>query len=69
MQMKKLKIYLNGFYLAQKACVNQNENLKKNLPTKIYIDRKDSLSNTKKLRSITNENEVKNILSKNGFKL
>tara|TARA_Y100000992_G_C21257077_1_gene489115 strand:+ start:58 stop:1167 length:1110 start_codon:yes stop_codon:yes gene_type:complete len=51
----------------RKACVNQNENLKKNLPTKIYIDRKDSLSNTKKLRSITNENEVKNILSKNGF--
>ncbi len=51
----------------RQVCVNQKENLKKNLPTKIYIDRKDSSSNTKNLRSITNENEVKKILNKYGF--
>mgnify|MGYP001279076892 CR=1 FL=1 len=38
-----------------------------NYPSKIYIDRKDSVSNNKKLRSILNENEVKNLLKKNDF--
>ena len=35
---------------------------------KIYIDRKDSTSNTKKLRSIINEDEIKLFLEKHGFK-
>jgi len=38
------------------------------LPKKIYIDRNDSLANTKGLRLITNENEVKRTLINNGFK-
>lgn len=37
-------------------------------PKKIYIDRSDSESNTKKLRSITNEREVKEFLKNKGFK-
>ncbi len=38
-------------------------------PTKIYIDRKDSVSNNRNLRSIINENEVKHVLKKNNFKI
>jgi len=38
-------------------------------PKKIYIDRSDSKSNSAKFRSITNEEEVKNFLLKNGFTL
>jgi len=37
-------------------------------PKKIYIDRSDSTSNTRSLRLIINENEVKNFLNNNGFK-
>ena len=36
-------------------------------PKKVYIDRSDTSSNTKKLRSIVNENEVKDFLNSNGF--
>ena len=36
-------------------------------PKKFYIDRSDSKSNNKNLRKITNEEDVKNILEKNGF--
>ncbi len=42
---------------------------KKNYPDKVYIDRSDSISNTKKLRSITNEDIVKDFLKKRGFKI
>ena len=41
----------------------------RNFPKKIYIDRSDSISNTKALRSITNEDEVKNIVQEFGFKI
>ena len=37
-------------------------------PKKIFIDRSDSSANTKGLRLITNENEVKNFLIRNDFK-
>ena len=36
-------------------------------PKKFYIDRSDSKSNTRHLRKIINENEVKDLLKKNGF--
>jgi len=36
-------------------------------PKKIYIDRRDSSSNVKDLRLITNENEIKEFLEKEGF--
>ena len=39
----------------------------KKLPTKFYIDRKDSKSNHRHLRKIINEDEVKFFLKKNGF--
>ena len=43
-----------------KSSLLSNHDLnKKNYPPKIYIDRKDSISNNKNLRSILNENEVK----------
>lgn len=38
-------------------------------PKKIYIDRKDSTSNNKKLRTIINEDEVKDLLKKYDFKI
>jgi capsular polysaccharide biosynthesis protein len=38
------------------------------LPKKIYIDRSDSSSNTRNLRLIINESEVKSFLIDNGFK-
>ncbi len=39
-----------------------------NLPKKIYIERTDSKSGHGKMRSIINENEVKDFLEKQGFK-
>lgn len=43
-------------------------NQKDLFPKKIYIDRRESTSNVKDLRLIINENEVKNFLTKCGFK-
>ena len=40
-----------------------------NLPKKFYIDRSDSISNLRHTRKITNEEEVKNLLIKNGFSI
>ena len=51
--------------MAEKFITRQNHDLnKKNYPSKIYIDRKDSVSNNKNLRSILNENEVKSFFEK-----
>ena len=51
-----------------KSSLLSNHDLnKKNYPPKIYIDRKDSISNNKNLRSILNENEVKAFLKKKDF--
>ena len=53
-------------WLKEKYINNEiNDNL--NLPKKIYIDRSDSSSNTRDLRLIINENEVKSFLKNNGF--
>ncbi len=41
----------------------------KNFPKKIFIDRSDSTSNVNYLRTIQNEEEVKNYLSRIGFKI
>ena len=53
-------------WLKQKYISNEINN-KSIFPKKIYIDRSDSSSNTKNLRLIINENEVKQFLTKNGF--
>lgn len=55
-------------WLKEKFLKNYNNNLnKKDLPKKIYIDRGDSTSNVANLRTIINEDEIKNFLEKNGF--
>jgi len=43
------------------------DTLEKNYPKKIYIDRSDSTSNVAQLRSLVNEDEIKNYLIKKGF--
>ncbi len=48
------------------VCIKKSENIK-SMQKKIYIDRKDSTANTRYLRSIINETEVKNMLKKEGF--
>lgn len=40
-----------------------------NYPKKFYIDRSDAISNLSHTRKITNENDVKDILKKNGFSI
>ncbi len=51
------------------VCLDKKKFDNKNYPAKIYIDRKDSISNNKKLRSIVNEDEVKDLLQKYNFKI
>jgi len=53
-------------WLKQKFIKN-NPKSEKNYSKKIYLDRSDSTSNVKNLRSIINEHEVKNYLAKKGF--
>jgi len=53
----------------KKKFIKKNVNEKVNFSKKIYIDRGDSISNVKDLRSITNEEEVKQFLLQNGFKI
>ena len=48
------------------VCIKKSENIK-SMQKKFYIDRKDSTANTRYLRSIINETEVKNMLKKEGF--
>ena len=48
--------------------MSEEKNNEEKYPRKIYIDRSDSSSNTKDLRLILNENEVKSFLAKEGFK-
>ena len=48
--------------------INSRSNNNLNLPKKIYIDRSESSSNTKDLRLITNEDEVKKFLINKGFR-
>ena len=52
-------------WLKKKYLVDQREN--KKYPSKIYIDRSDSESNTKHLRKILNEEDVVNLLKGRGF--
>ena len=47
--------------------IKENPENKKKFSNKIYLDRSDSKSNVKNLRSIINEEEVKNYLVKEGF--
>ncbi len=51
------------------VCLDKKKFNNKNYPSKIYIDRKDSVSNTRKLRSIINEDQVKDLLKKYNFKI
>ena len=53
----------------KKKFIKKNINEKVNFSKKIYIDRGDSISNIKDLRSITNEEEIKQFLLQNGFKI
>ena len=55
-------------WLKSKFIQNNKKNNKK-FSKKIYLDRSDSKSNIKSLRSITNEDEVKNFLTKEGFQM
>ena len=52
------------FEWLKKKYISNEINSKSSLPKKIYIDRTDSSSNTKALRLIINENEVKQFLTK-----
>ena len=51
----------------RKKFLNNQVDDKKLFPSKFYIDRKDSTSNTKDLRKIVNEDQIKKILEKNGY--
>jgi capsular polysaccharide biosynthesis protein len=53
----------------KKKFIKKNINEKVNFSKKIYIDRGDSVSNVKDLRSISNEEEIKQFLLQNGFKI
>ena len=53
----------------KKKFIKKNINEKVNFSKKIYIARSDSISNIKDLRSITNEEEIKEFLLQNGFKI
>ena len=53
----------------KKKFIKKNINEKVDFSKKIYIDRSDSVSNVKDLRSITNEEEIKQFLLQNGFKI
>ena len=55
-------------WLKEKFLKNKPKKEKK-IPKKIYLDRSDSKSNVKNLRSVTNENEVKKYLSDKGFEM
>ena len=47
--------------------IKKDKQENKKLPKKFYIDRSDSISNVAKLRTIVNEEEVKDFLEKKGF--
>jgi len=53
----------------KKKFIKKNINEKVNFSKKIYIARSDSISNVKDLRSITNEEKVKEFLLQDGFKI
>jgi capsular polysaccharide biosynthesis protein len=53
----------------KKKFIKKNISEKVNFSKKIYIDRSDSVSNVKDLRSITNKEKVKQFLLQNGFKI
>ena len=55
-------------WLKKKFLENNRKN-EKNFSKKIYLDRSDSKSNVKHLRSIINEDEVKNYLVGEGFRV
>jgi len=64
--MQNLPIWISK-WLKEKY-INDNLNKEIKRPKKIYIERSDSTSNSRNLRLITNEDEVKSFLSNNGFK-
>jgi hypothetical protein len=53
----------------KKKFIKKNINEKVNFSKKIYIARSDSISNIKDLRSVTNEEKVKQFLLQDGFKI
>ncbi len=56
-----------SLWLKKKYLKNISKN--SNAPKKIYIDRSDSTSNTRDLRKIINENEIRSFLKNNGFEI
>jgi capsular polysaccharide biosynthesis protein len=65
--IKNMPIWISEWL--KKKFIKKNINKKANFSKKIYIDRSDSISNVKDLRSITNEEEVKQFLLQNGFRI
>ena len=55
-----------SLWLKEKFLSN-SETMRKNYPKKIFIDRTDTKSNTSKVRSIINEEEIKKFLLKKNF--
>jgi hypothetical protein len=53
----------------KKKFIKKNISEKVNFSKKIYIDRGDSISNVRGLRAITNEEEIKQFLLQNGFRI
>ena len=64
--MQNLPVWISKWLRSKYIRNNANDNL--SLPKKIYIDRKDSSFSARNLRSIVNEEEIKNFLTKEGFK-
>jgi len=53
----------------KESFINNNNNSELKFSKKVFLDRSDSTSNSKNLRSIINEKEVKEFLLKEGFKI
>ena len=64
--IQNIPIWISRWLKDKYVKIEPRNNL--DFPKKIYIDRGDSASNTKDLRMIINENEVKNFLTNRGFK-
>ena len=55
-------------WLKSKFLINENKNIK-TFSKKVYLDRSDSKSNARNLRSIINEHDVQDFMKNNGFKI
>ncbi len=67
LEIENIPIWISEWL--KSVCLDKKKFNNNDYPAKIYIDRKDSVSNTKKLRSIINEEDVKDLLKKHEFKI